>query len=102
MNNYIDALKNYFEEYLLYYEDPSIHNILDFLWRTYTEINPIYSSEMKDGFSTLEDIFDLLPFEKQDLLFHAVCGLCLEHEKLAFTQGIHVGAKIMSELCTVL
>lgn len=99
MNKYKDAIKSYFEEKHFPYEDPSIHTMLDFLWRTYTEINPIISSEIKDGFSSLGEIFDLLPFEKQDLLFQVVCGLCLEHEKLAFTQGICVGAKIMSELC---
>ena len=79
-------------------DNPDIETVLDFLWYFYTDEHPIYSETIKQSFQNLESVFDSLTLEHADLLFAEVCSLCQEHEKLAFLEGLHLGAKLVQEL----
>lgn len=98
MNPYIKKLNDHLKTWSPNYGDPEIETILEFLWYAYTTENPIYNDTIKQGFADLWPVFDALSLENADLLLHAVCGLCQEHEHMAFLAGIHVGAKLTEEL----
>ena len=49
-------------------------------------------------FGKLRQVLTLLPSEKADAFFALVADLCLEHEQLAFSQGILTGMLLMTEV----
>lgn len=53
---------------------------------------------MRALFEKLRPIMESLPSGDRDALFSAVCDLCLEHEQLAFSQGIVAGMQLMTEV----
>ena len=98
MNSYIKKLRHYLASFAVDCDNPDIETVLDFLWYSYTMEHPIYSETIKQSFQNLEPVFDSLTLEHADLLFAEVCSLCQEHEKLAFLEGLHLGAKLVQEL----
>ena len=75
-----------------------IQTMLDFLWSAYTDEHPIDSNLIRKKFTLLETIFDQLSFDDSNLLFSVTCGLCSEYERLAFLEGLRVGACIIAEI----
>ena len=98
MSKYIENLKEYFDHYTFNYGDPDITTMLDFLWTAYTQENPIYNETIRQGFIAMEPVFEALSLEDADSLLRVVCNICLEHERLAFLSGLHVGAALAKEL----
>ena len=98
MPNHLKLLHDHFLKHNINYGDNDISSILECLWSTYTESNPIHAKVIKDRFHDLGSIFDTLPRQQADSLFNVVCDLCLEHEKAAFIEGMQLGAKITAEL----
>lgn len=98
MHTYISHLKTYLASHRPKYGDDNTHSLLEFLWRTYTEYNPINSQAIKDHFASLRTTFNKLSADGADCLFDTVCSLCAEHERLAFSEGIRVGMRLTVEL----
>ena len=80
---------------------PDVNSILEFLWYCYTEYNPIHTQAIQEHFENLEPIMERLSFDDSTLLFSAVCALCVEYEKQAFLEGLHIGAHLHQELYEV-
>lgn len=98
MNPYIHNLKAYLSEHRPNYGAPEISSLLEFVWQTYTAENPIDSDQIRALFDSLGPIHDTLSLEDSDLLFQTVCSLCIEHERVAFLEGLRTGARLTTEL----
>lgn len=94
---YTDLIRNYLTGYAPNYGDPDIHSLLEHLWRSYTDYDPINNEKIKNFFLSLEPIFEVLPPNDSDRLCDTVVSLCLEHERLAFLEGLRVGSQLMLE-----
>ena len=81
-----------------HYRDTDVNSMLEFLWRIYTEQNPIDNVKIKSLFLDLGAIFKKLSLEEADQLFDVTCHICIEHERLAFIEGMRVGVLLMEEL----
>ena len=73
-------------------------SVLNLLYRTYTEDNPIDSERIKANFTTLRNHFPELNLKQFDPIFTTVSDLCLECEQLAFVEGFCLGVTLMLEL----
>lgn len=73
-------------------------SLLDVLYWNYAENNPLDNQKIKDGFATLRSQFPHLSMQKFDPIFNTVSELCWEHERVAFMDGIRMGALLVVEL----
>ncbi len=98
MNLYISNLRTYLSKHQPNYGAPEISSLLEFLWQSYTTENPIDSDQIRALFDSLGPIHDALSVEDSDLLFQTICSLCIEHERVAFLEGLRIGARLTAEL----
>lgn len=98
MNTYIDQLKTYLSENTPNYGMKDIHSLLDFLQEAYTHFNPVDSDAIRAGIANLDPFLEALPFDANNALFDLISDLCLETERQAFRDGIHVGIRLAAEL----
>lgn len=73
-------------------------SLLDYLRDLYITSNPIDGDLLRDGFRRSRGVLDKLPPEDADTLFHALCDLCLEHERASFSHGLLTGLYLMTEI----
>lgn len=73
-------------------------SVLNLLYRTYTEYNPVDNESIRANFTTLRNHFTELNFKQFDPIFTTVSDLCLECVQLAFTEGLRLGVTLMLEL----
>ena len=73
-------------------------SVLNLLYRTYTEYNPIDNERIKANFATLRNHFPELNLKQFDPIFTTVSDLCLECEQLAFMEGLRLGVTLVLEL----
>ena len=83
-----------------HYGDADVNSMLEFLWRSYTDINPIDNAKIKSLFLDLEVFSKRLSIEEADQIFDITSHICIEHERLAFIEGMRVGVLLMDELKT--
>ena len=96
MEKYIITLRDYCKQ------NPPNHGdaetVLNLLYRTYTEYNPVDNEKIKSSFTTLRNHFPELDLKQFDSIFTTVSDLCLECEQLAFVEGFRLGVTLMLEL----
>ena len=56
------------------------------------------SKKIRACFVDLEHFHEAMPLDESDRLFSLVARLCIEYERAAFTEGIHIGVQLMEEL----
>lgn len=98
MDNFVIHLLDHLASWSPDCDNPEVETMLDFLWYSYMEEKPLYSTTIKESLQHLEPVFEALTLEHADLLFLEVCRLCQEYERLAFLTGVHLGAKLVQEL----
>lgn len=96
MQRYIGALQDYCRSYPPSYG--GAESLLEFLYWHYSEDNPIDSQKIRDGFAKLRSQFPHLSLQEFDPIFIMVSDLCVECGRLAFYEGLHLGAALMTEL----
>lgn len=93
MQKYIHALQNYCKQ------NPPNHgdaqSVMNLLYWTYTEYNPIDDKKLKNGFAKLRSQFPNLSLQEFDPVFTIVSDLCGDHERLAFYEGLRLGVTLM-------
>ena len=94
----IDQLKTYLSENMPNYGMKDIHCLLDLLQEAYTHFNPVDSDAIRAGIAALNPFLEALPFDANNALFDLISDLCLETERQAFRDGIHVGVRLATEL----
>ncbi len=62
------------------------------------ENNPIDNQKIRDSFAKLRSQFPNLSLQEFDPIFDIVSDLCVEHERLAFYEGLRLGVTLMMEL----
>lgn len=96
MEKYIQALQEYCKQ------NPPNHgdaqSVMNLLYWTYTEYNPIDDKKLKNGFAKLRSQFPHLSLQDFDPVFDTVSDLCIDHERLAFYEGLRLGFTLMQEL----
>lgn len=96
MQKYIRVLQGYCKQ------NPPNHgdaqSVMNLLYWTYTEYNPIDDKKLKDGFAKLRSQFANLSLQEFDPVFNIVSDLCGDHEQLAFYEGLRLGVTLMQEL----
>ena len=98
MNSYIDQLKSYLLSHQPNFGRRDIHSLLEMLWSTYTTYNPIDNQQIRSKIEALRPIMDALSWEQENELFDLVSGLCYDHERTAFLEGLRAGARLALEL----
>lgn len=73
-------------------------SLMDVLYWNYAENNPLDNQKIKDDFATLRSKFPHLSMQEFDPIFNTVSELCLEHERVAFLDGIRLGVLLVAEL----
>ena len=96
MQKYIRALQQYCKR------NPPNHgdcqSVINLLYWTYTEYNPIDEQKLKDSFAKLQNQFPNLSLQEFDPVFDTVSNLCSSYEQLAFYEGLRLGVTLMQEL----
>ncbi len=64
----------------------------------YPENNPNDDQKIRDSFAKLRGQFPNLNLQEFDPIFDTVSDLCVEHERLAFYEGLRLGVTLMTEL----
>ena len=100
MSKYTEALHHYLTQPPPNYGDRDLHSLTEFLWRIYTELNPIDNDTIQSGFQKLDPYFKTMPTHEANRLFCIICSICSEQERLAFLEGMRVGVLLMDELKT--
>ena len=98
MQKYIEALQDYCKK-----NPPntgSAKSILELFYWHYAELNPVDDKEIRDGFGKIRQQYSHLSLQEFDPIFTTVSDLCVEHERLAFLEGLRLGVVLMQELST--
>lgn len=98
MNVYIDQMKTYLDEYPPEYGQGNIQSLVDLLYWSYTQTNPVDSEKIRQTICAICDRLQSLPFSEMDFLTSQVNCLCAQTEEAAFQEGVRVGARLMLEL----
>lgn len=96
MRKYIHALQEYCKQHPPDHGDAQ--SVMNLLYWTYTEYNPVDDQQIKNGFAKLRSQFPHLNLQEFDPIFTTVSELCTEHEQLAFMEGLRLGVTLMLEL----
>ena len=71
---------------------------LDILYRFYAEYLAIDTEITRTRFQSLEPHMEQLSMEDQNAVMDALCIICTEQEKTAFTHGVRLGAQLTDAL----
>lgn len=74
-----------------------INSLLELLWSSYTEYNPIYNDSMKEKVRKIRTLTRDMPKKDEDALFDVILELYEENERESFLDGIRVGARLTLE-----
>ena len=99
MQKYIRALQQYCKQNPPHHGD--CQSVMNLLYWTYAEYNPIDEQKIRDGFAKLRNQFPGLSLQEFDPIFDTVCNLCSAYERLAFYEGLRLGVTLMQELTEV-
>ncbi len=95
MQHYIKALQNYCKQNPLNHGDAE--SVMEFLYWHYAENNPIDNKKIRNSFAKLRQQCPHRSMEEVDPIFTTVSDLCVEHERLAFLEGLRLGVTLMME-----
>ena len=99
-HNIAKALREHLKDRQFDYGDTPAHSVMEFLYISYSEISRSDPKEITEGFATLEQFFEGRAAEESSEMFSIVCNICLAYEQRAFTDGLQLGAQLMSQLLT--
>ena len=92
------ALREHLKDRQFDYGDTPAHSVMEFLYIAYSEISRSDPKEINEGFAALEQFFEGRCTEESTEMFSIICNLCLAYEQRAFTDGLQLGAQLLSQL----
>lgn len=98
MITYMEQIKTYLAERTPDYGYPDAHSLLEHIWCSYTQSNPVENEKIKEMFQELESVLEVLPSEQSEMVFDQLTDICAEYEHSAFLEGLHVGVRLSVEL----
>ena len=93
-----ETIRAYFETHKIDFSILGAESLLEFIYQCYSEIHSLDNKQIRACFADLEHFYEAMSLEESDRLFSLVADPCIEHERAAFTEGIHVGVQLMQEL----
>lgn len=96
MEKYIKALQDYCKQIPL--NHGGADSVMALLYWQYAESNPIDNERIRNGFAKLRGKYSYLSLQEFDPVFTTVSELCVEHERLAFLEGLRLGVTLMMEI----
>lgn len=98
MHSYTEKMKAYLAAKTPDYGYSDVHSMLEMLYNCYTTHNPIDSEHIRSLFREQGSILSKLHYHEVDRIFTITNDICAEHERVAFLEGLHVGARLTMEL----
>ena len=98
MSHLLETIKTELNQQQIKYTYTDVHTLMEHIWRTYTEENPISNDRLKELNERMDPILNSIPIANSDELFLIFCEFCSEYERAAFLEGIRIGARLMMEL----
>lgn len=98
MSIHINQVLDYLDKHRACQKAGTMESLLDIVYEAYAEYDYFDSQKVREEMQKLENILDILPLRAYDEVVYLVCGLCSEHEKVAFSQGILAGMNLMTEI----
>ena len=99
-HNIAQALREHLKDRPFDYGDVPANSVMEFLYISYSEISRSDPKEINEGFATLEQFFEGRCTEESTEMFSIICNICFAYEQRAFTDGLQLGAQLMSQLLT--
>ena len=93
-----ETIRAYFETRKIDFSIMGAESLLEFIYQCYSEIHSLDNEQIRACYADLEHFHETMPLDESDRLFSLVADLCIEYERVAFTEGIHVGVQLMEEL----
>ena len=93
-----ETIRAYFETRKIDFSILGAESLLEFIYQCYSEFHSFDNEQIRACFAELDYFHETMSIEESDRLFHLVARLCIEYERAAFTEGIHVGVQLMEEL----
>ena len=93
-----EKIRAYFETRKIDFSILGAESLLEFIYQCYSEIHSLDNKQIRACFADLEHFHETMSLDESDRLFSLVARLCIEYERAAFTEGIHVGVQLMEEL----
>ena len=93
-----EKIRAYFETHKIDFSILGAESLLEFIYQCYSEFHALDNEQIRACFAELDHFHETMSIEESDRLFHLVARLCIEYERAAFTEGIHVGVQLMEEL----
>lgn len=98
MSIHINEVLDYLDAHPVCQQTDSMESLLEMLHDIYAMHNTFDSEAIRRKFHGLRHILNRIPEECRDGFYAQVCDLCLEHEQLAFAQGVCAGMMLMTEV----
>ena len=93
-----ERIRAYFKSRQIDFSIMGAESLLEFIYQCYSEIHSLDNEQIRACYADLEHFHEAMSLEESDRLFSLVARLCIEYERAAFTEGIHVGVQLMEEL----
>lgn len=98
MKQFLEAIKTELNQQQIKYAYTDVHTLMEHIWRTYTEENPISNEKLRTLEESMGPILNSLPIADSDKLFLIFWEFCQEYEHEAFLDGFQLGARLMIEI----
>lgn len=95
MEKLVEVLQQHFAQDPPDYGDAE--SVLDILYGHYMEHGSSDSEKIMSHFTALRALVNLPP-QKYDPIFYMVSDLCMEHGRLAFSEGLRMGIQLAGEI----
>lgn len=94
MEKLVETLQQHFAHNPPDYGDAE--SVLGILYEYYMEHGSSDSEKIMSQFATLRALVNL-PLQEYDPIFYVVSDLCMEHGRLAFSEGLRMGMELTME-----
>ena len=96
MDEFMTALQSKLDTLQPNYPD-NADSILEVLFDAYNESSGFDNETIKADFEELYRLMNGKPLKEIDEIIYAVCTLCRDYEKVAFIEGIKIGAVLVRD-----
>ena len=93
MNQNIESFRLFIKQQL----EEDGEEIAELIYPHYNSTAESRSERVRESFQRIDECIDNLPFQQADEIRNAVYLACGEYEKLAFLDGVAIGAKLLLE-----
>ena len=93
-----EKIRAYFETRKIDFSILGAESLLEFIYQCYSEFHALDNEQIRACSADLDHFHETMSIEESDRLFHLVARLCIEYERTAFVEGIHVGVQLMEEM----